>query len=212
MQWSISASSSGSSVARNHLLPLPGPLLNSLSPNRRLFPAVWLPSTVWAPRALAIRTWLAGPQYLGAVTASGSTCSVGGRVQSGGHAHRGARRRGRSGRRAVRGDLLGMLDGELARRLEAIGPVALAPEAARVKLQTNDNELSPFGRGTVFPIPARIRFVRTATYWKTGPTGTNAWFDNGWNFCAEDWSPLGCCTWESRSDPGPPLSSLRAMR
>ena len=97
--------------------------------------------------------------------------------------------------RAVRGDLLGMLGGELGRRLQAVGRVALAPEAARVKLQTSDGELSPFGRGTVFPIPGRIRFVRTATYWKTGPTGTNAWFDNGWNFCAEDWSPVGCCAW-----------------
>lgn len=97
--------------------------------------------------------------------------------------------------RAVRGDLLGMLGGELARRLGDVGPVAVAPEAARVKLQTSDGELSPFGRGTVFPIPERIRFVRTATYWKTGATGTNAWFDNGWNFCAEDWSPLGCCAW-----------------
>lgn len=97
--------------------------------------------------------------------------------------------------RAVRGDLLGMIGGELARRLAAVGPVALAPEVRRVKLQTNDGELSPFGRGTVFPIPERIRFVRTATYWKTGPTGTNAWFDNGWNFCADDWSPVGCCAW-----------------
>ena len=99
--------------------------------------------------------------------------------------------------RAVRGDLVGMLSGELTRRLAAAGPVHVAPEVARVKLQTNDNELSPFGRGTVFPIPPRIRFVRTATYWKTGPTGTNAWFDNGWNFCADDWSPLGCCAWNT---------------
>jgi hypothetical protein len=99
--------------------------------------------------------------------------------------------------RAVRGDLLGMIGPELERRLRAVGPVALAPEAARVKLQTNDGELSPFGRGTVFPIPARIRFVRTATYWKTGPTSANAWFDNGWNFCGPDWSPVGCCSWDT---------------
>jgi hypothetical protein len=97
--------------------------------------------------------------------------------------------------RAVRGDLLGQIGPELARRLHAVGPVALAPEVARVKLQTNDGELSPFGRGTVFPIPAGIKFVRTATYWKTGPTSTNAWFDNGWNFCAKDWSPIGVCAW-----------------
>jgi len=99
--------------------------------------------------------------------------------------------------RAVRGDLLGMLGAELGRRLRELGPVALAPEAARVKLQTNDGELSPFGRGTAFPIPKRIRFVRTATYWKTGPTGTNAWFDNGWNFCAATWKPVGCCAWNT---------------
>jgi hypothetical protein len=98
--------------------------------------------------------------------------------------------------RAVRQDLLGMIGPELARRLRRVGPVALAPEVARVKLQTSDGELSPFGRGTVFPIPERIRFVRTATYWKTGPTGTDTWFDNGWNFCKEDWSPIGCCAWD----------------
>ena len=97
---------------------------------------------------------------------------------------------------AVRGDLLGMIGPELARRLAPVGPVALAPEAGRVKLQTNDGELSPFGRGTVFPIPERIRFVRTATYWKTGPTDWNAWFDNGWNFCTEDWTPIGACAWD----------------
>jgi hypothetical protein len=99
--------------------------------------------------------------------------------------------------RALRGDLLGMIGPELARRLHAVGPVALAPEARRVKLQTNDGELSPFGRGTVFPIPERVRFVRTATYWKIGPTGTNVWFDNGWNFCADDWSPVGVCAWNA---------------
>jgi hypothetical protein len=99
--------------------------------------------------------------------------------------------------RAVRGDLLGMIGPELARRLAAVGPVALAPEVRRVKLQTNDGELSPFGRGTVFPIPERVRFLRTATYWQTGPTGTNAWFDNGWNFCAADWSPVGVCAWNA---------------
>jgi hypothetical protein len=100
---------------------------------------------------------------------------------------------------AVRGDLLGLIGPELARRLAPVGPVALAPEAGRVKLQTSDGELSPFGRGTVFPIPERIRFVRTASYWKTGPTGWNAWFDNGWNFCTEDWTPVGSCAWNAEA-------------
>jgi len=98
--------------------------------------------------------------------------------------------------RALRGDLLGAIGGELSRRLRHVGPVALAADVARVKLQTNDEELSPFGRGTVFPIPPGIKFIRTATYWKTGAGDGNTWFDNGWNFCKADWSPAGtgvCC-------------------
>lgn len=97
--------------------------------------------------------------------------------------------------RSATADVLGALDDELSRRLREVGPVALAPETARVKLPTNDDKLSPFGRGTVFPIPPNIQFVRTATYWKSGPTSHNLWYDNGWNFHDAEWAPLGVCAW-----------------
>jgi hypothetical protein len=100
-------------------------------------------------------------------------------------------------RRAIsaKRDLLGAIGAELARRLQKVGPVALAKDAARIKLPTNDAELTPYGRGTEFPIPDAIQFIRTATYWKTGPTQQNLWFDNGWNFHDEDWAPVGVCAW-----------------
>ncbi|MBA2543735.1 MAG: hypothetical protein H0V17_29095 [Deltaproteobacteria bacterium] len=99
---------------------------------------------------------------------------------------------------ALHGDLMGALQTALARRLREVGPVALSPEVKRVKLQTNDEELSPFGRGTVFPIPPGIKFIRTATYWKTGPSAHDTWFDNGWNFFQKDWSAAGAgaCCWD----------------
>lgn len=103
--------------------------------------------------------------------------------------------KGRTLPRALRGDLLGAIRREIARRLAHVGPVALSPRVASVKLQTSDNELAPYGRGTAFPIPPRIRFVRTASYWSTGPTRSNLWFDNGWNFFAAGWKSLGACCW-----------------
>jgi hypothetical protein len=95
----------------------------------------------------------------------------------------------------VRETLLATIGAELTRRLADVGPVALAPEVERVKLPTNDAELAPYGRGTIFPIPDRIRFVRTASYWRFGATPHNVWYDNGWNFFGADWSPRGACCW-----------------
>ncbi|HEY0989568.1 MAG TPA: hypothetical protein VGD80_21010 [Kofleriaceae bacterium] len=105
--------------------------------------------------------------------------------------------KGRKLPRALRGDLLGAIRGEIARRLAHVGPVALSPKVACVKLQTSDSELAPYGRGTSFPIPPRIRFVRTASYWSTGPTRSNLWFDNGWNFFSAEWKSLGACCWNA---------------
>lgn len=64
-----------------------------------------------------------------------------------------------------------------------------------IKLQTNDQELAPYGRGTEFDIPANMTFLRSASYWKLGRTST-VWFDNGWNFFDENWKSVGMCSWD----------------
>jgi hypothetical protein len=96
----------------------------------------------------------------------------------------------------LRDELLGAIGAELTARLEKQAPVALSPAVARVKLPTNDAELAPYGRGTVFPIPAGMTFLRTASYWKFGGDSPTGWYDNGWNFFDAGWKPVGVCSWD----------------
>ncbi|NEO86854.1 MAG: hypothetical protein F6J87_21730 [Spirulina sp. SIO3F2] len=92
--------------------------------------------------------------------------------------------------------LLAAIAQVLSTRLkQKVGPVRLDSATAKVKLQTSDSDLLPYGRGTVFPIPRNIKFLRTASYWESGPTRGNIWYDNGWNFFGEDWQPRGACCW-----------------
>lgn len=81
---------------------------------------------------------------------------------------------------------------ELAERIPAVN---LDRETSRIKLQTNDNELAPYGRGTSFPIPDEVKFVRSASYWHTGKTYNSIWYDNGWNFFDSDWNSKGAVCW-----------------
>jgi hypothetical protein len=99
--------------------------------------------------------------------------------------------------------LVTAISAELTQRLSAAFPegIDMALETEYVKLQTNDQELAPYGRGTVFPIPAEMTFLRSASYWKHG-VGYNTWFDNGWNFYSEDWAPLGTCCWDNTNFEG----------
>jgi hypothetical protein len=97
----------------------------------------------------------------------------------------------------LRNTLQAGIDTELTSRLAVAGPVALSSTVDRVKLPTNDAELAPYGRGTVFPIPDRVTFLRTASYWRTGRTHSNIWYDNGWNFFDADWKPVGECCWNA---------------
>jgi hypothetical protein len=62
-----------------------------------------------------------------------------------------------------------------------------------IKLQTNDQELASYGRGTVFEIPDEMTFLRTASYWEN--KGGVSWFDNSWNFFDSTWNHLGACCW-----------------
>lgn len=98
---------------------------------------------------------------------------------------------------AARDEVIAVIGAELTRRLADAGPVALDPATALVKLPTNDAELAPYGRGTVFPIPDRVRFVRSASYWASGGTETNVWYDNSWNFFDATWTSVGQCCWDN---------------
>lgn len=101
---------------------------------------------------------------------------------------------------SIRRSLLAALGGEIGARVaRRVASVQLAADAALVKLPTSDSELLPYGRGTAFPLPPDVKFVRTAVYWKSGPTRGNVWYDNGWNFFDAHWKNLGACCWSATS-------------
>ncbi|MEL4898033.1 hypothetical protein [Crocosphaera sp. Alani8] len=93
-------------------------------------------------------------------------------------------------------EILKAIAQEIKARVNQFAPIVnLEPQVEKVKLQTNDSELTPYGRGTIFPIPENVKFIRTASYWRSGATNYNIWYDNGWNFFSEDWTGLGSCCW-----------------
>lgn len=99
--------------------------------------------------------------------------------------------------------MLASIDRVLEARLRTQLPQGVDLDLAtdEVKLQANDQELAPYGRGTAFPLPASARFVRTASYWATQRTG-NVWFDNSFNFFDEQWHSVGTCCWNVTNDFG----------
>ena len=96
--------------------------------------------------------------------------------------------------------LLFAIGQELSNRLGQEFPngVKLGYGLDKVKLQTNDQELASYGRGTVFEIPENVDFIRTASYWEQKSSG-NTWFDNGWNFFDKDWTSLDTCCWNQNN-------------
>lgn len=90
------------------------------------------------------------------------------------------------------------IDAELRNRVNALFPegVQYDPRLEAVKLQTNDQKLAEYGRGTTFDIPENIKFIRSASYWECARAG-NVWFDNGWNFFDDKWNALGTCAWNT---------------
>jgi hypothetical protein len=95
-------------------------------------------------------------------------------------------------------EILRVIAQEIKIRVNQFAPfVNLDPQVEMIKLQTNDSDLTPYGRGTIFPIPDNITFIRTASYWRSGQTNYNIWYDNGWNFFNEYWYPLGSCCWNN---------------
>ena len=71
---------------------------------------------------------------------------------------------------------------------------------SNVKIQTNDSDLMPYGRGTVIDIPDGVNFIRTASHWKTD--GGTSWFDNGWNFFDNDWKNKATTCWNQNTTGG----------
>lgn len=87
----------------------------------------------------------------------------------------------------------------LSKRLAEAFPegVALDMRVDQVKLQTNDQKLAEYGRGTTFDIPEGITFFRSASYWQAGGGHSTVWYDNGWNFFGEGWYPMGSVGWDA---------------
>lgn len=92
----------------------------------------------------------------------------------------------------------------VAARIDSLHPEGFVIDARteRVKLQANGQELAPYGRGTSFAIPGQTKFLRTASYWKHSTGGGNTWFDVGWNFFDENWTPAGAVCWDSTERKG----------
>ena len=104
---------------------------------------------------------------------------------------------------AARAALLAALDKELGDRLKTAIPEGADVDlrAVDVKLQTNDQELAPYGRGTVFTLPETAKYVRSASFWKAKRSG-NVWYDNGWTFFGSDWETIGACCWDATTFGG----------
>lgn len=87
----------------------------------------------------------------------------------------------------------------LAERFKPAFPegVALDMHVDNIRLQTNDQKLAEYGRGTEFEIPLEVKFIRSASYWAHGDRGV-VWYDNGWNFFDDNWQPMGACCWNEQ--------------
>lgn len=94
--------------------------------------------------------------------------------------------------------VLNAINDELIVRLAKEIPqgVNLDEKTKEIKLQTNDQELASYGRGTSFDIPENTKFIRSASYWAIKSHGY-VWFDNSWNFFDENWKSVDTCCWSS---------------
>lgn len=97
----------------------------------------------------------------------------------------------------------GAIANVVGKRLENQFPegVQLAEALKGVNLQTNDQKLSDYGRGTQFDIPKDVNFIRTATYWEHKDKHSSVFFDNGWNLFDENWDSKGSVCWNATA-PG----------
>jgi len=86
-----------------------------------------------------------------------------------------------------------VLGSELRKRLPEVRSLDKATKLVKLP---NNGEVGPYTRGTTFPIPKDVDFIRTASYWKA-KRGHSVWFDNGWNFFDFSWKSVGTCCWNA---------------
>jgi hypothetical protein len=82
--------------------------------------------------------------------------------------------------------------------------VNLCNKTKDIKLPSNDQELAKYGQGTIFDIPEKTKFIRSASFWSFEDASNigNIWYDNCWSFFDENWKSKGHCDWtkEHHSD------------
>jgi len=95
--------------------------------------------------------------------------------------------------------LLDAIDAEVGSRVDSQFPdgVTVDETAGLVKLKDNDSTLTDYGRGTAFPLPDNVNFIRTASYWEHAARNHNVWFDNGFNFFDDEWKSMGTVCWNA---------------
>lgn len=84
----------------------------------------------------------------------------------------------------------------VSRKINQVYPqgFAVEPEMSDVKLASNGQYMSHYGRGTKFDIPENVKFFRLASYWQNDK---HCWFDVGVNYFTEDWTAVGATCWNS---------------
>lgn len=116
----------------------------------------------------------------------------------------------------IRDYVVHMVESAIFDKLIDVVPAVMLDEKTKmVKLQGNDSDVLPYGRGTAFEIPDNIKFIRTASYWQAAQGSYAEWFDNGWLFYDENWNSKGACCWtntkvEGAVFSGDPVSSRTA--
>lgn len=90
--------------------------------------------------------------------------------------------------------LCSRLGSSLRERVPSVA--TLDPDVELIKLPNSGGDTGSYSRGTTFKIPDEVKFIRTASYWRSNNKMLgNIWFDNGWNFFDESWNPTGHVCW-----------------
>lgn len=84
----------------------------------------------------------------------------------------------------------------VSRKIKQVYPQGFAVEEKmnEVKLASNGQYMSHYGRGTAFDIPENVKFFRLASYWQNE---RHCWFDVGINYFTEDWTEAGATCWNA---------------